>query len=261
MKNYNKTQIVNNFSKSVQYYSEKASLPKQTAERLARALEPWRYSVPDGLVVEIGSGTGFFTEHLVEMFPQKNLIISDLTPKMVDYCRKKFSNSDKLSFNTIDAENHNWEDNNYAMISGNFVAQWFKDPSVTLSKMAGSLKPGGLMLMSFPGSESFPQWKKYCLELGLPFTANELPDIEQIVVNLSMGPVKVDFYEDQTTEQYEDLYTFFSHLKKTGYSTSFAGKSLSLKQIRLLNDYWLKQNNGKINVHYHTAFLAVKRDL
>lgn len=261
MKKYDKKAIISNFTRAVQYYSENATLTRQTAERLARALEPWQYSVPDGQLIEIGSGTGFFTEYLVRMFPSKKIRITDFTPAMVNFCRDKFSGYDKLSFETIDAENEEWAEDAFAMIAGNFAVQWFKNPSLSLSKMAKALKPGGFMLMSFPGNESFPQWKKYCLELGLPFTANDLPDIEQIVVNLSMGPVKVDFYEDQTTEQYGDLFEFYRHLKNTGFSTSFTGKSLTVKQLRLLNSYWKKQNDGKINVHYHTAFLAVKRDL
>jgi malonyl-CoA O-methyltransferase len=258
---YDKKEIIRNFSQSVDYYTDHAVLQKQTAFRLAKALEPWQYSIPDGPVLEIGAGTGFFTEHLVTMFSSKKMEITDASPEMVNHCKKTFNSRKNLSFNVLDAEEHEWKEEAYSMITGNFVAQWFKDPSVTLSKMAKSLKPGGFMLMSFPGSESYPQWRKYCLELGIPFTANKLPDIEQIVVNLSMGPVKVDFYEDQSTETYNDVYSFFRHLKQTGTSTAFSGKSLKPKQLRLLNDYWLQQNNGSVKVHYHTAFLAVKKDL
>lgn len=261
MKKFKKEQIVKNFSSSVDYYSKYADLQKNTALRLANALEPWQYSVPDGSILEIGSGTGFFSEHLIRIFSNRKILITDISPQMVEYCKEKYFNHEHVDFEVLDAENHHWKENTYSVIAGNFVAQWFKDPSITLSKMAESLKPGGFMLMSFPGSESYPQWKKYCLELGLPFTANELPDIEQVVVNLSMGPVKVDYYEDQSTEHYDDVYAFFRHLKNTGTSTNFNGKKLSAKQLKLLNDYWLQQNNGTIHVHYHTVFIALKKDL
>ena len=256
-----KQEIIKAFSRSVEYYAEHAQLQKDVAGRLARALEPWQYSLPEGPAIEIGSGTGFFSDHLVRMFRNRPVILSDISKAMNEKCRSEFSGNKNVSIKELDAENAEWPDSTYAIIAGNFVAQWFRDPSVTLSGMMKALKPGGLMLMSFPGSESFPQWRKYCLELGLPYTGKDLPDIEQVVVNLSMGPVKVDYYEDQSKETFNDVYDFFRHLKNNGTSVSSSQKVLSPKQLRLLNDYWLEKNSGRVNVHYHTAFVAVKRDL
>ncbi|MEX0823809.1 MAG: methyltransferase domain-containing protein [Balneolaceae bacterium] len=256
-----KESIHKSFSESVDYYDRHAELQKDVALRLARALEPWQYSVPEGPILETGAGTGFFSEHLVSMFPEREVTLSDLSEAMVSKLRSKFSEKDHIKFKILDAETVDWNEDENALIAGNFVAQWFKDPSQTLSGMASSLKPGGFMLVSFPGSESYPQWKKHCLELGLPFTGNPLPDVEQIVVNLSMGPFKVDYYEDQSTQTFNDVYDFFSHLKKGGTATPRKKSGLTLKQLRLLNDHWLKKNNGKVTVHTHTAFIAVKKDL
>lgn len=258
---YERETVQDNFSKAAGYYARHAHLQKETAERMARALQPWQYSVPDGPVIEVGSGTGFFTKWLVEMFPGHDIHITDAAPNMVDHCRREFGGRKGLTFEQLDAETAKWPEDSNALITGNFVAQWFKDPSAALAKIAKSLKPGGFMLMSFPGSESFPNWRNYCLELGLPFTANPLPDIEKVVVNLSMGPVKVDYYEDQSKETYPDIFSFFRHMKQAGLGTSFTGKRLSPKQLRLLNKHWLERNGGEIHVHYHTAFIAVKRDL
>lgn len=261
MENYNKEEILNNFSRSVDSYTDHAKAQKEVALRLANALEPWRYSIPDGQCVEIGCGTGIFTDHLLKMISGRELKITDATDEMISHTSSKFNQSDNVHFEKLDAELYKWDSETYALIAGNFVAQWFKHPAMTLSKMAEALVPGGFMLMSLPGSESFPQWKKYCVDLGLPFTANRLPDIEQLIVNLSMGPFKVDFYEDQSTVTFKDLYSFYGHLKKTGCNTQFKKRSLSQKQLKLLNNHWLEKNQGSVNVHIHTAFVAVKRDL
>ncbi|MEX0646514.1 MAG: methyltransferase domain-containing protein [Balneolaceae bacterium] len=256
-----KQRITRAFSDSVDYYAEHGRLQKQVAERLGRSLEPWQHSVPDGPVIEVGAGTGFFSTYLTRLYSHRSVILTDISRQMIDRCRSEFNGNENIDYKVLDAETAEWPDSTYALIAGNFVAQWFKDPSATLSEMMGSLKPGGLMLMSFPGNESFPQWKKYCLELGLPYTGIDLPDVEQLVVNLSMGPVKVDFYEDQSSDTFKDVYEFFRHLKKTGTSVSTAKRKLTPRQLRLLNNYWLEQNNGKVTVHYHTAFIAAKRDL
>ncbi len=256
-----RSKIIKRFSEAAETYSESASLAKKTAERLANALMPWQYSIPEGPVLEIGCGTGFFTGYLIDMYPGREIEITDASDTMVEICRQEYFNRDHTRFTVLDAESYQWPEEYYSLITGNFVAHWFRDAGVTLSRISNSLKPGGFMLMSLPASESFQQWKKFCVELGIPFTANPLPDVEQVVINLSMGPFKVDFYEDQATEHYDSVFDFFRAMKKNGSSTSLTGKSLTTKQLKLLNRYWLEQNGGRVTVHYHTAFLAVKRDL
>lgn len=256
-----KLEIKNNFSESVSYYDRNAAIQKQVAERMAKALEPWRRSIPEGPILEIGAGTGFFTQYLLEMYPDRNLLISDLSDEMVRFCREKFGSSGSVEFTVLDAENDVLQEKKYALITGSYVAQWFKHPSKSLSKIASYLKPGGLMLISFPAKESFTNWKRYCQDLGIPFTGNSLPDLEQVVIELSMGPAKVDYYEDDMMDAFENVFEFFRHLKHTGTSTNLADKQLSIKQLKLLNDYWLQQDGGKIRVQYHTAFIAVKRNL
>jgi malonyl-CoA O-methyltransferase len=261
MKKPGKTEIIESFSAAADTYSESATLANKTAERLANALRPWQYSIPDGPVLEIGCGTGFFTEYLIKMYPGREIIISDASDAMVQICRKRYQDRERTTFMVLDAESHEWPEEGYSLITGNFVTHWFRDAGVTLSRMCKSLKPGGFMLMSFPASESFPQWKEFCVELGIPFTANPLPDVEKVVISLSMGPIKVDYYEDQATEHYDSVFDFFKTLKRTGSSASLTGKRLTPKQLKLLNNYWLDQNNGRVTVHYHTVFLAIKRDL
>ncbi len=253
--------IKNNFSNAVQYYNDHAILQENVAQRLAKSLEPWKYSIPDGPILEIGAGTGFLTKHLSKMFKSKELIISDLSEDMVEFCKEQSSENSSITYKTLDAENEDWPESTYSLITGNYVAQWFKHPAQTLSKIAASLKPGGLLLISFPASESFSNWRQYCLDLGLPFTGNELPDLERVVIDLSMGPLQVDYYEDDMIESFDNVFDFFKHLKKTGTSTNLANKKLSVKQLKLLNDYWLEKENGQIKVQYHTAFIAAKRDL
>ncbi len=253
------TVINRSFSKAVDYYHEHSKIQKEAAERLSNALDPWLYSVPDGELLEIGCGTGFFTDHLVKMFPKRDITITDFSGEMVEFCRKRFVEQDRLTFDILNAEETDLEEDRYGLIVGNYVTQWFRQPAMTLEKLSKSLKLGGLMLLAFPGDDSYPEWKKYCLDLGIPFTANKFPDIEQLVIHLSMGPVQVDFYEDQTRESYDDVYSFFRHLKNSGTSANLEGKSLSYKQLKLLNDHWVERQGGSIEVSYHNVFLAIKR--
>jgi len=256
-----KLEIIRRFSESAQDYDEYARIQKETAERLANALNPWQFSIPEGSILEVGAGTGLLTQHISKMYSKRELLITDASDKMLELNKKKLSEYTHLQYQNLDVETAEWEEEKYSLITSNFMLHWLRHPAETVAKMLPSLKPGGLLLMSFPGDDTFPQWRKNCLDLGLPYTGNPLPDLEEIVIKLSMGPVKVDYYEDQTNLEYPSVYDFYRELKKSASGTSLTGKKLGIKQLRLLDSYWREKNNGKVNVHYHTAFIAVKRDL
>lgn len=255
-----KEQIADSFGAAAGYYDKNAEVQRQVAERLIASLQPWRDIIPAGPIIELGCGTGFVTKGLAEIYPEREIQVTDLSQAMVEYCRKKFGDHDNLSFSVQDAENPTTDEPHYAMSVCGFSAQWFKDPAQTLAQWLQATKPGGLLLASFPGNESFPQWREKCEELGLPFTGNELPDVEEMVVKMSVGPSQIDYYEDTITKTYESSLDFFRDIKNLGAATQRKGRSLTSKELSLLIDHWDSSIDGKIEVSYHIIFLAVKRD-
>jgi malonyl-CoA O-methyltransferase len=258
-----KQRVEQSFSDSFHYYDDEAQLQRETAKRLAASLEPWRLILPSGPMLEFGAGTGFFSEELIKLFPDRELIVSDISDEMISVCRRKFFgyNGNNIRFSRIDAESHDFGESDYSLIAGNFVAQWFNDPAITLSKMVKALKPGGLLLTAFPGADSFPEWKKHSNTLGIPFTGNSLPDTEELVIKLSMGPAKLDFYEDTSAVEFDDAYAFFRHLKRIGASVKLHEKQLGIKKLRQLIDHWNRSAGDKVTVTWHLVFLVVKKDL
>jgi malonyl-CoA O-methyltransferase len=255
--------VKQHFSEACTEYENEAQIQKETAKRLAASLEPWKLILPDGPILEFGAGTGFFTSELIELFPDRELVVSDISDEMLNCCKDKFTkvNGEKIQFRLMDAELFEFQEEIFSMIAGNFVVQWFKDPAKTLTDMVNALKPGGLLLTAFPGSETFPEWKDHCYSLGLPFTGNSLPDTEELVVKLSMGPTEVDFYEDSRTVEFDDAYAFFKHFKQIGASVKLHDKQLGIKQLRLLIDHWNRSVSDKVSVTWHLVFLVVKKDL
>jgi len=259
VKNRSKNRIKNAFSKASYKYHRNADLQKQTAERLARSIEPWKYTIPPGKVLEVGAGSGFLSNYLIKIFRDREIIVSDLSSEMLSICKKTTESSEKTIFKVIDAEKIQPDNELFSFIAGNFVAQWFRDPAYTLGRLCETLVPGGLMLMAFPGSQSFPEWRKKCKELGLPFTANPLPVIEEIVIKLSTGPYQVDFYEDNHIEEFESSLRFFQHLKQIGVSTSMNKKTLHPRDFRKLIRFWDQNREDKIKITYHIVFVAIKK--
>lgn len=257
---YSNQKIARNFGNAVSYYHKQARVQKKVARRLIASLEPWRDILPPGPILEVGCGTGFVTEELVKLYPERQKVITDLSPQMVHFCRNKFNLAENIIFDERDAEQI-WPDQpEYAMTVSGFVAQWFKDTALTLGRLMEATLPGGLLLASFPGSESFPEWKQYCRELGIPYTGNMLPDIEKLVIKMSTGPVQIDFYEDTVKEKFPSARDFFRHLKRLGAGTRQGGRSLTASEMNMLIRHWDAEAGGEIEVSYHVIFLAAKRD-
>lgn len=252
--------IAQKFGSAATYYDRHADLQKQVADRLVASLEPWRGIIPPGPIIELGCGTGFVTEGLADLYSDREIQITDLSEEMVGFCRRKFGDWEHLKFAVQDAEQPLFKEPHYSMTVSNFVAQWFKDPALTFGKWLEATKPGGLLLASFPGNESFPEWRKHCRDLGLPFTGNPLPDTEEMVIKMSAGPAQVDYYEDTIIQTFDSAIDFFKRLKRIGASAQKDGRSLSPRELSMLINHWDSSTEGKVKVSYHIIFLAVKRD-
>lgn len=258
-----KQEIADRFGRAASFYENNADVQRKVADRLIASLEPWKGILPSGPIIELGCGTGFVTEGLLKLYEgeDREIQVTDLSEKMVNFCRRKFEGNDQLSFRVQDAEDPPpVNEPHYGMAISGFTAQWFKDPAQTLARWLEATKPGGLLLVSFPGNECFPEWREKCRELGIPFTGNTLPDVEEMVVKMSLGPAQLDYYEDTITQTFDDARDFFKQLKKVGASTQKKGRSLTSKEFSLLVDHWNASTDGKVEVSYHVVFLAVKRD-
>lgn len=254
-----------NFGRAAKNYHQEARIQRKVAEGLLSSLLPWRNMLPDGPILEIGCGTGFLSKLLIDNFPDKEFIITDASPNMLRFCKQQLEQedlvTDRIQFKVLDANEFAETHEQYAMVISNFAPQWFKDTAMVLENLSKSILPGGLLLCSFPGNHTFEQWYEHCLKLGLPYTANPLPDVEEVVVKLSMGPMQIDYYELDLFDEFDSSLDFFRHLKTIGASKSVHQKSLNHKQFKLLVDHWDKQEGEKVKVKWHVVYLAAKKDL
>lgn len=255
-----KLKIADSFGQAASYYDLHAEVPREVADRLIASLQPWKDIIPQGPIAELGAGTGFVTEGLANLYPDREIEAIDISDQMVSLFKDKFSDRLNVIAQVADAEEIPYNDPDYALTVSGFTAHWFKDPAQTLAQWLEITKPGGLLLAAFPGNESFPTWQQHCKELGLPFTANTLPDVEEMVIKMSVGPAQVDYYEDTISQSFESASDFFEELKKLGMGTQIQGRHLTSEERKLLVEHWDDSATGNITVRYHMVFLAVKRD-
>lgn len=252
--------------KAADNYHQNAEIQAKVAEGLMASLRPWKNILPrKGALLEVGCGTGLLSKLLIKEFPEREIVLTDLNQEILDICKSNLEQegllSDKITFEVLEVNNTTkLEPDSNAMVISNFVPHWFKDTSIGLERLSDSIVYGGLLLCSFPGNKSFPEWYEKCLELGLPFTSNSLPDTEEVVVKLSMANVQVDYHENELTQQFDTALDFFKHLKNIGIDVSNNDKHLTSKQLRLLTNYWDEKSEGYREVTWHIIYLAAKKE-
>ena len=95
--------VEKNFSAAASTYDSAASFQRIAARLFAdfiRRHESGR--APASSVLELGAGSGLLTAHLPVLFPDAALTVSDLSDKMLDVCRAKFSAVPRMSFERAD---------------------------------------------------------------------------------------------------------------------------------------------------------------
>lgn len=252
--------VARNFGKSAHRYHQEAKIQQKVAQGLTASVRPWKDIIPPGPVLEVGCGTGFLSESIRDEFPNRSIEITDISPEMVQFTESRLGATSTSTFSVLNVDDWKEPKEKYALIVSNFAAQWFKDTAIGLETLTKALLPGGLLLVAFPGNQSFKEWYECCLELGLPFTANTLPDVEEIVVKLSMGPMQIDYYENDLYQNFKHSIEFFRHIKQIGAGFNKSGKSLSIKQLKLLTNFWDKKSSGNVKVKWHVVYLAAKKD-
>ena len=158
-----KQRVLDNFDAAAPFYDAVADVQRRAAARLAEMLPDL---LPDADVLEIGCGTGAFTKRLVKHYPAARLHVSDFAPDMLKAAQGNVS-APHVTWSVLDGENLE-SDRRYDLIVSNMSFQWFLDIDTVLKNMRSFLNPGGQILFSMPGADSFKEWRAVLDSLDLP---------------------------------------------------------------------------------------------
>jgi malonyl-CoA O-methyltransferase len=206
-------------------------------------------------ILEIGCGTGNYTQLLKNKFPQALIHPLDISPEMLVVAKKKFP---AKTIDFIAADGEAWEyKEKYDLITSNATFQWFTDLEKTLIKYLQMLDYGGAIYFSLFGPKTFFEFSEVLALMGenfSPLTARQFLDKPEITRILRDNFFTFTVKEESFTMKFSQLEEFLKTMKYTG-GINFAStnKSLTRKTIRRLEEIYRKKF-GAIKATYQAFF-------
>lgn len=132
--------IARSFGSASSSYDTSSRLQRYTGKHLM----PYLPEYPSLVTVDLGAGTGFFTDVLASHFD--TVIGVDLSKSMVQYAKNKRTNVKHwLAGN---ANSLPFQDNSVDVIFSNLMIQWCDPLEITIKEILRVLKPGGIFVFA-----------------------------------------------------------------------------------------------------------------
>lgn len=246
----NKELIKKRFEKSLPTYEKNAAIQKKMAEILLKKLTDLNGNKFNN-ILEIGCGTGFLTQGLVQNFTFEELFINDIVDSALNNAIRF---SDKIKRIYGDCEKIAFPDNLDLLVS-NATFQWVYDIESQFKKAYSCLCKDGIIAFSTFDKENFHQIKS--------ITGKSLNYIDKNVIEgfLSNNFEVIYSNSEIINLEFESAIDILNHLKLSGTNaleaTNWVKKDLN-EFIEKYNQF--KNKNGKFELTYEPLyFIAIKR--
>jgi malonyl-CoA O-methyltransferase len=177
--------IVASFGARAGSYELHAGLQKAVAARLARLLP----NLKRPNVLELGCGTGLFSRHLIERYPDGDLVLTDASSAMLAECRRNLAgaSSPRIDFEVMDASRPGGQ-GSFDLIVMSMALHWLPAQEASLERLRRLLTPSGLLLYAALGPRSFAEWRAVLDRQGLPSGITRLEPLPGIIHEELLAP-------------------------------------------------------------------------
>ena len=209
----NKHVISGNFSKSAVTYDDHAEVQKRCAQKLIDIIDLDYFP----RILEIGCGTGVFTQMLRKRYPDAEITAVDISHEMVKIAKDKLGDKG-VGFEVSDGEGLN-KNEKFDLITSNASFQWFESLDNAFSSFASNLSEQGLLCFSMYGPQTFREFKEVLgVHLGPRqwLSSSRFAEKDEVEKLLSRYFKKFELYEDNYSVDFFSIWDFLQNIKKSG---------------------------------------------
>ena len=264
--NSDKRRLGHNFGRQAAKYDRYASVQRRLADELVRTLE--QHPKDFDSILEIGCGTGYFTELLHRAFPKARITAVDLTPAILQAARTRLAGAEGIEWLVADGERE--LPGRFDLITASSVFQWFSQPKQACRLFWEHLHPGGLIAFTSLGpltfqelAASFAQAGEQFPELTLPVlpaqgfaSGHDWADFLQ-----QAGFIDILWQDDLWLEGYTDPLAFLRAVQgmgATSTSPTFLPRRLLGAVVKHYEKYY--RRNGTIQVTFEVIAASARKN-
>ncbi|KFM99438.1 malonyl-[acyl-carrier protein] O-methyltransferase BioC [Bacillus clarus] len=264
----NKMLLQKRFNGAAVSYDQYANVQKKMAQFLLSKMKG-KYSATSSIrVLELGCGTGYVTEQLVNAFPRAHITAIDFAENMIAVAKTRH-NVGAVTFRCEDIEQLRLEES-YDVIISNATFQWLNDLKETIRNLFHHLSKGGVLLFSTFGNQTFQElhtaFHRAKEEKGIQSRTSigqHFFSKEQLfhVCKVEKGDVHV--FETCYIERFAEVREFLQSIRKVGATNSneesyCQSPSLFRTMLRIYERDFTEREG--IMATYHALFTYIEKE-
>jgi malonyl-CoA O-methyltransferase len=262
-KGIDKKRVRRAFSRQAGLYEQSADLQRESAERLDFTLSLGEAA--PGMVLDIGSGTGFLTSLAAKRWPDAQIFCCDMAHGMNLVAREKLEGCNARVL-TGDAEELPYRDNSFDMVISNLAYQWVNSFPKAFREVMRTLRPGGEFVLATFGRRTLQELREAYTEAYLDLKGAEPRHFHRFpaVHHLGDGLAKLGFEDatvnvDRIREFYSTPVELLRSLKNIGAGNAVNDPSTgaaSRKVLRRMEEIYSRRfsEGGEIYATFEILF-------
>lgn len=243
-------QIQVRFNKASKSYDDVAWIQKDAAEFLVDKLLKYQNFIPR-TVLDVGTGTGYIPELLLEKFPKSSFYLNDIALAMLEVCKAKFAKTQNIYY--LPGDMLELDADFYDCVISNLALQWSTDLQYAINFLHS--QSSNIFAFSTLLDGTFEEWHNIISEYQSTKIL-DYPKAEELISlcnKLKRNGQDFEFWLMDFPLSFKNPVSFMRYLKSLGASAP--GNLIHLSNLKKL----LKAEAQSLTVTYKIFFGIFRR--
>jgi malonyl-CoA O-methyltransferase len=245
------------FARAADTYDAAAELQNEIGDRLIERLDYIR--LQPRRILDLGAGTGFFTEALLKRYRKADVVALDIAETMLQHVQARGGWFRKPQCVCADAESLPFATDSFDFIFSNLMLQWSTDLEATLVELRRVLAPGGLLMFTTFGPDTLQELRASWEAVDGYTHVNafiDMHDVGDSLLHARWAEPVMD--SERITVTYRELRTLMQDLKHIGAHNVTAGRPRGLTGKRRMQQlgtaYEQFREDGVLPASYEVVY-------
>lgn len=257
-----KKRVADSFSKAATTYDSVAALQREIGHELFQDFKAALSQAP-AQCLDLGCGTGYFTEYLHQQCPTLTLTALDIAPGMLEYAQQT-RDCAGVEWVCADAEQLPFAVNQFDHIFSSLAIQWCEQSDALFSGIHRVLRQGGTAFIATLGPATLHELRQAWQQVDQYQHVNRFQSLETLKGALPEGLLLEHAVTTHKVLQYAQLKELTQELKYLGAHNmnAGAGKGLTgrarIKAFRNAYETW-RTDAGYLPATYEVYYLVLRK--